>query len=86
MAIENKSNLLYNAKPTIGPLNPNALNFQGQNPAGPDMSPLRRSDWLNGLDGADAILSLADIDDPYNYDFDVYAMSKVVANLDAQQG
>ncbi|KAH0351029.1 hypothetical protein KCU81_g2475, partial [Aureobasidium melanogenum] len=86
MAIENKSNLLYNAKPTIGPLNPNVLNFQGQNPAGPDMSPLRRSDWLNGLDGADAILSLADIDDPYNYDFDVYAMSKVVANLDAQQG
>ncbi|KAH0369704.1 hypothetical protein KCU65_g3126, partial [Aureobasidium melanogenum] len=84
-ATENKSNLLYNAKP-IGQVNPSALNFQGQNPADPDISPLRRSDWLNGLNGADTILSLADLNDPYDYDFDVYAMSKLVADLDAQRG
>jgi hypothetical protein len=50
-----------------------------------DMSPLRRSDWLNGLNRADMALSLDDIDDPNSYDFDVNAMSKVVADFDAQQ-
>ncbi|KAH0134799.1 hypothetical protein KCU67_g16345, partial [Aureobasidium melanogenum] len=64
----------------------NAVNFQGQSPEGPDMSPLRRSDWLNGLGGADTVLSVADIIDDYDYDFDVYAMSRIVADLDAQRG
>jgi hypothetical protein len=50
-----------------------------------DMSPLRRSDWLNGLRGADIALSLDDIDDPNSYDFDINAMSRAVADLDAQQ-
>ncbi|KAG9521679.1 hypothetical protein KCV07_g3551, partial [Aureobasidium melanogenum] len=86
MAIENRSNLLYNTKPRAGGLVSNAVNFQGQNPEGADMSPLRRSDWLNGLGGADTILSVADIIDDYDYDFDVYAMSRIVADLDAQRG
>ncbi|KAH0386809.1 hypothetical protein KCU92_g2318, partial [Aureobasidium melanogenum] len=86
MAIENRSNLLYNTKPRADGLVSNAVNFQGQNPEGPDMSPLRRSDWLNGLGGADTILSVADIIDDYDYDFDVYAMSRIVADLDAQRG
>ncbi|KAH0011609.1 hypothetical protein KCU78_g9967, partial [Aureobasidium melanogenum] len=86
MATENKSHLLYHTKPTADELVSNAVNFQAQNPGDPDMSPLRRSDWLNGLGGADTILSVADITDPYNYDFDVYAMSRIVADLDAQRG
>ncbi|KAH0351451.1 hypothetical protein KCU83_g4271, partial [Aureobasidium melanogenum] len=86
MAIENRSNLLYNTKPTADGLAFNAMNFQAQNPEDPNMSPLRRSDWLNGLGEADTILSVADMNDPYNYDFDVYAMSKIVADLDAQRG
>ncbi|KAI4808044.1 hypothetical protein E4T44_10941 [Aureobasidium sp. EXF-8845] len=59
--------------------------FQAQNVNVLDMSPLRRSDWLNGLNRADMALSLNDIDDPNSYDFDVNAMSKVVADFDAQQ-
>ncbi|KAH0008380.1 hypothetical protein KCU78_g11272, partial [Aureobasidium melanogenum] len=86
MAIENRSSLLYNTKPRADGLVSNAVNFQGQNPEGPDMSPLRRSDWLNGLGGADTVLSVADIIDDYDYDFDVYAMSRIVADLDAQRG
>ncbi|KAG9637199.1 hypothetical protein KCU95_g4905, partial [Aureobasidium melanogenum] len=86
MAIENRSNLLYHTKPTANESVSNAVNFQGQNSEDPDVSPLRRSDWLSGLDGADTVLSLADINDSYNYDFDVYAMSRIVADLDAQRG
>jgi hypothetical protein len=59
--------------------------FQVQSANVLDMSPLRRSDWMNGLNRADMALSLDDLDDPNSYDFDVNAMSKVVADFDAQQ-
>jgi len=58
----------------------------GQEYNGHDISPMRRSDMLNGLDGGgeDMLLPVDDLNDA-NYDFDVSAMSKVVADLDAQQ-
>lgn len=84
--IENRSTLLVHSKPTANTLMFDAVKFQSQNPNDPDVSPLRRSDWFNGLGEAGMALSLADIDDPGNYDFDVSAMSRIVADLDAQQG
>lgn len=84
--IENRSTLIDHSKSMADAVMFDAVNFQSQNPNDPDISPLRRSDWFNGLGGAGMVLSLADIDDPNNYDFDVSAMSRIVADLDAQQG
>ncbi|CAD0091085.1 unnamed protein product [Aureobasidium mustum] len=86
LAIENKYHLLHHTKPVPDELTSNAMNLQGQNPDDPDMSPLRRSDWLNGLGRAGMVVSLADFHDTNNYDFDVSAMSMAVADLNAQQG
>ncbi|KAK6003843.1 hypothetical protein QM012_008693 [Aureobasidium pullulans] len=86
MAIENRSNVVYHANPRADGVISSAVNFQSQNPDDPDMSPLRRSDWLNGLGETGMILSLADFHDNNNYDFDVSSMSRVVADFDAQQG
>jgi hypothetical protein len=86
MGIGNMSKLLYHTNPMEDGvvLDPKNLQVQEVNPQ--DLSPLRRSDWLNGLTGPNMALSLDDIDDPNTYDFDVNAMSKAVADFDAQQG
>ena len=86
MGIGNMSKLLYHTNPMEDGvvLDPKNLHVQELNPQ--DLSPLRRSDWLNGLTGPNMAWSLDDIDDPNTYDFDVNAMSRVVAGFDARQG
>lgn len=86
MGIGNMSKLLYHTNPIEDGvvLDPKNLQDHELNPE--DLSPLRRSDWLNGLTGPNMALSLDDIDDPNTYDFDVSAMSRAVADFDAQQG
>jgi len=60
--------------------------YQGQEQDPQKMSPLTRSDWMNGLTRPAMALTLNDIQDPNTYDFDVNAMSRAVADFDAQQG
>ncbi|THW56425.1 hypothetical protein D6D20_08739 [Aureobasidium pullulans] len=61
-----------------------SMEVGGQQDNGRDLSPMRRSDMLNGLGGAEMLEPVDDFDDA-NYDFDVGAMSRQVAELDAQQ-
>ncbi|KAI4730958.1 hypothetical protein E4T49_01362 [Aureobasidium sp. EXF-10728] len=85
MAVGNRSKLQYHTNPMADGVTLNATNHQSQILTEAEMSPLRRSDWMNGLDMADMALSLDNVDDPNDYDFDVNAMSRIIAELDAQQ-
>jgi hypothetical protein len=86
MATGNMSRLLYQTNPVANGAVLDPKDFQGQGLDPREMSPLTRSDWTNGLTGPDMALSFDDINDPNTYDFDVNAMSRAVADLDAQQG
>ncbi|KAI4716471.1 hypothetical protein E4T48_07331 [Aureobasidium sp. EXF-10727] len=86
IAVGDRSRLQYHDNPMAYGVTLKATNYQGQDPNEPEMSPLRRSDWMNGLNRADMAVSLDDLDDPNNYDFDVNAMSRIIAEHDAQQG
>jgi hypothetical protein len=85
MANGNMSRLSCYTNPMADGVVLNPKDFQAQEVNVLDMSPLRRSDWLNGLSRADMDLSFDDLQDPNIYDFDVNAMSRAVADLDAQQ-
>lgn len=86
MAIGNMSRLLYQPNPMADGVILGQKHSQGQELDPQEMSPLSRSDWMNGLTRPVMALSFDDIQDSNNYDFDVVAMSKAVADLDAQQG
>ncbi|KAI5274417.1 hypothetical protein E4T47_02521 [Aureobasidium subglaciale] len=49
------------------------------------ISPMCRSDMMNGLGRADLGLSILNVEDHNDYDFDVGVVSRAVADLDAQQ-
>ena len=86
MAVGSMSRLLYqnNLMADGSDLNPKGSLGQQLDPG--EMSPLTRSDWMNGLTRPVMALSFDDIQDPNTYDFDVNAMSRAVADFDAQQG
>lgn len=86
MTIGSMSRLLYQNNSMTDGMDLNAKGFQGQEPDPREMSPLTRSDWMNGLTRPAMALSFDDIQDSNTYDFDVNAMSRAVADFDAQQG
>jgi hypothetical protein len=85
MAIGNMSRLSYYTNPMADGVVLDHKDSQAQEVNILDMSPLRRSDWLNGLSRTDMALSFDDLNDPNAYDFDVNAMSRAVADFDSQQ-
>ncbi|KAH0288532.1 hypothetical protein M436DRAFT_60655 [Aureobasidium namibiae CBS 147.97] len=86
MATGSMSRLLGQSNPMADGVVFNSKEYQGPELGPREMSPLTRSDWMNGLTRPAMALSLDDIQDPNTYNFDVNAMSKAVADFDAQQG
>ncbi|KAI5207786.1 hypothetical protein E4T39_01793 [Aureobasidium subglaciale] len=76
---------LHHTSPAAVSLTLDSMSVEGQHLYNADVSPMRRSDMMNGLGRADLGLSIMDVEDHNDYDFDLEITSRAVDDLDNQQ-